>query len=252
MRELFRLPVGAALAVALAALVALSVVYEVSFLPPGLKARPLETATAATHVLIDAPKSTILDMRYGTSDFKSLSDRGVLLGNVMASAPVREYIARRAGIPPEAIEASTPLTPDYPRAIAEAGHERHTTDILKSPDQYRLSIQANPTVPILDVLAQAPDSKTAEQLANAAVEGLQDYIDDVGRAQDIGLGQRIRLEQLGRARGGVINAGVGLQVVLLSFVVTLGMASAAVLFLARMRRGWALASRAVPQPSEGG
>jgi hypothetical protein len=252
MRELLRLPVGAALAFALAALVALSVTYEVSFFPPGLKARPLETATASTHVLIDAPKSTILDLRYGTSDFKSLSDRGVLLGNVMVSAPVREYIARRVGVPPDSIQASTPLTPDYPRAITEAGHDKHTTDILKSPNQYRLSIQANPTVPILDVLAQAPNAKAAEELANAAVEGLQDHLDDVARVQGIGLQQRVHLEQLGRARGGVINAGVGLQVVLLSFLVTFAMTAAAVLFIARVRRGWVMAARAAPQPAEAG
>jgi hypothetical protein len=241
LRRLLSLPFGASCCFFVAAFVALSLVYQVSFFPPALKSRPLEMGSASTHVLIDAPKSAILDQRYGTSDFKSLTDRGVLLGNVMVSQPVRAYIAKRAGVPAESIQASTPLTPDYPRPIAEAGNEKHTSDILKSPDQYRLSIQANPTVPILDVLAQAPSAEQAVELANASVDGLQDYLDDVAARQGIAEAQRVHLKQLGRARGGVINQGVGWQLVGVAFLITFALSAAAVLFLARVHRGWVAA-----------
>jgi hypothetical protein len=52
----------------------------------------------------------------------------------------------------------------------------------------------------------------------------------------------VRLEQLGRARGGVINHGVGLQIALLSFMVVFTISCCAVLFLSRVRRGWVAAA----------
>ena len=57
--------------------------------------------------------------------------------------------------------------------IATAENAPHTTDILKRPNEYRLSIQANPTVPVLDIYAEAPDDAAAKKLASGAVSGLQ-------------------------------------------------------------------------------
>ena len=116
---------------------------------------------------------------------------------------MREYIARRADIPAEAMRVSTPLTPDFPRALAAAPATRSTrATSCARPNQYRLSIQANPTVPILDVYAQAPSAKAAEKLANAAVDGLRDYLDDVAATRASTVGQQAQLTQLGRAHGG--------------------------------------------------
>ena len=184
----------------------------------------------------------MLDLRYGTGDFDSLTSRAVLLGNVMASLPVRQYIARRADIPADVIRASTPLTPDFPRPAAVAGEEKKTSDILRSTDQYRLSIQANPTVPILEVYAQAPSAEAAAKLANASVDGLRDYIDDVAADQGVAVGQQAQLSQLGRAHGGVINHGVRPQALVLTFLIVFTVACAAILFISRVRTGWRFAS----------
>ncbi len=240
LRELWRLRFGVVLILLLSTFAAVWVCYRIELSPPGLKPRSLELGTASTRVLVDTPKSTVLDLRQGTYDFESLSNRALLLGNVMAGLPVREYIARRADIPAEALRVSAPLTPEFPRAIAEAGNEKHTSDILRSTNQYRLSIRSNPTVPVLDVYTQAPTAKAAEQLANAAVDGLQDYLNSVASTQSIDDDQKVQLKQLGRARGAVINDGIGIQVALLSFLVVFAASSAAVLFFARVRRGWKL------------
>jgi hypothetical protein len=240
LHELWRLRLGLLLSLALATLVASSVVYRVSILPPGIEPRAMEIGTASTHVMIDTPRSTILDLRQPTDDLESLTNRAVLLGNVMASLPVRQYIARRAGVAPERIEATTPLTADFPRPVAAAGDQKHVTDILASTDQYRLNIQANPTVPILDVYAQGPTAQATERLANAAVDGLRAYLADIARAEGTAARDEVRLSQLGRAHGSVINDGVRLEVLLLVFVLVLALSSAAVLFMARVRRGWSL------------
>jgi hypothetical protein len=242
LRELARMRVALALSLLLAVFVALSVAYKVSVLPPSLGPRSLEMGTASTRVMVDTSKSLVLDIRYGTGDFDSLTERAVLLGNLMASAPVREYIARRAHVPAEAIRATTPLTPDFPRPLAAEGEQKHTSDLLRSTDQYRLNIQANPTVPIIDVYAQAPSAKAAEQLANSAVDGLGDYLGVTARLQSKRLNgdDQPLISQLGRARGVVINNGVRLQVLLLTFGFVFALCCAVSLFVGRVRRGWQL------------
>ena len=218
LRELWRLRLGVVLSAILALLVAISSIDKISLFPPSAHGRELEIAAASTHVLVDTPQSKVVDLRANTYDFTSLTTRADLLGNVMASAPVREFIARRAGVDARRIEAVSPMTANVPRVLTEPGSEKRSSDILRSTDQYRLDIQANPTVPILDISSQAPTKQAAERLANCAVDGLRDYLLALGRRQGIDPKDQVRLEQLGRARGGVINHGVGLQIALLSFI----------------------------------
>lgn len=244
LRELWRVPFGLAISALVALSVALSISYDVSVIPPRLEPRTHEMATASTHVLVDTPKSTVLDLRQGTLEFDALTNRAVLLGNVMASVPVRQYVARRAGVPAGSIRATAPATPEYPRAIADPENRRRTSDLLRTTDEYRLKISANPTVPILDVYSQAPTAEAARQLANAAVDGLRDYLATVAEAQRVPESRQVRLKQLGRARGGVINHGVNPTVAVLSFLFVFALCCAAVLFLSRVRRGWRISNHA--------
>jgi hypothetical protein len=250
LRELTRQRFGFALSLLLATFVALSAGYRVSLFPPSLAQRSVDIATASTQVLVDTPRPAVLDMRAGTADFKSMSNRAVLIGNVMASLPVREYIARRAHVPAELIKAQTPLTPDFPRAIAGTENQKRTSDILRSTDEYRLNIQANPTVPVVDVYAQAPTPEAAASLANAAVDGMHDYLAAVARVQAVRDRNQVRLEQLGRASGHVINGGARLQLVLLAFVFSFALFAATVLFIGRVRVGWRRAAVEELQPRD--
>jgi hypothetical protein len=243
LRELWRVPLGLPISFMVALLVTLTFTYRISVLPPGLEPRTHEVATASAHVLVDTPKSTVLDLRQGTLEFDAMTNRALLLGNVMASVPVREYIARRAGVPADAIRATTPTTREYPRAIADPENRRRPSDILRPTDEYRLKISANPTVPILDVYSQAPTAEASTELADAAVDGLRDYLATIARTQGVPKSRQVRLEQLGRARGGVINDGVNLTVAVLSFLFVFALSCAAVLFLSRVRRGWRISNQ---------
>lgn len=240
LRELARLRGGFALSLFVALGVAAMLTFKVGLLPPSLKSRDLEMGTASTRVLIDTSKSLILDVRYGTGDFDALTTRADLLGNLMASLPVREYIARRAHVPADAIRATTPLTPAFPRPTTADGGDKHQSDLLRSTDQYRLNIQANPTVPLLNIYAQAPTAQAAEQLANGAVDGMRDYLSAVAGQQQISAADRPRLTQLGRAHGTVINHGIRVEVFVLGFILTFALTAGALAFASRVRRGWTL------------
>ena len=241
LNELWRLRFGVGICLGLAIFAALSISYKVSLFPPGVQARSLQIAAASTEVLIDTPRSAVLDLRQDLFDIESLTNRTVLIGNVMASQPVLAYIGRRAGVPPDVIKASTPRTPNSPRPFAAPGEEKGTSDLLRSTDQYRLDIEANPTVPVLRIYAQAATARGAEELANASVDGLRDYLDQEARAQGVALDKQVRLQQLGRASGAVINGGVSVQLMFLTFLVVFAGSATAAIFMARVRRDFQLA-----------
>lgn len=237
LRELTSSKLGLTISSIVALVVAAQVTFSISLIPPGFERRSVDIGSASTHVLVDTPQSTLTDLRQDIYEIRSLSQRAVILGNIMTSSPVRDFIAKRAGVPADQIAAVGPLTPDQPHAITAAGNERRTTDILKRPNEYRLSIQANPTVPVLDVYAEAPNTAAATKLANGAVDGLRDYLDVVADKRGTPAEDRVQLEQLGRARGGVIN-GAGLAIAVVVFVLVFAASCAGVLLATRIRRGW--------------
>lgn len=242
MQRLWQFRRGVVVSVALALVVAVWSVAKISVFPPGLTPRSLEMATASTQVVIDTPKSALLDLRQDTYNLEGLTNRAVLLGNVMASPPVRESIARRAHVPVELIRVSPPLTPKQPRALAETGNQKRTRDILKLNGEYRLAIQANPTVPVLHVYSQTPTAESAQALTNAAVDAMRTYLADLAESARTPENEQIRLVQLGRARGAVINGGIEWQAAILAFLITLAASCATAIFVARVRDGWRLAA----------
>ncbi len=246
LRELSRLRAGVALSLLLALFAAAWSVAKISLFPPGWEPRQVEMATAHTEVVVDTPKSTILDLRQPTDDIIALKNRSLLIGNVMASPPVRAYIARRAGISADALLIVTPRTPAEPRAREAVDAKKGPTDLLRSTDQYRLDIQANPTVPILDVDAQAPSAESAGRLANAAADGLRDYVTSLASAEGTPRQLQVRVRQLGRAQGEVINEGVALEVAVLIFLLVFAASCGAVVVLSRVSQGWRVAQAATP------
>jgi hypothetical protein len=202
----------------------------------------LEIATAKTQVVVDTPKSTLVDVRQDAYGIDGLTNRALLLGNVMGSPEVRADIARRANIPFDEIQVVPPLTGKQPRVLAEAGNEKHTTDLLQLNGEYRLYIRANPTVPFLQIYAETPTAKSAEALANAAVGGMQSYVDNLAKTTETQAAQQIRLTQLGPATGDVINKGISWKFAFLVFLLAFAVSCATVIWVRRVRQGWRLAA----------
>lgn len=243
-RELWDHRRGLAAAILLASFVSLWSVCSISLTPPSIEPRALEIASATTRVLVDTPRSLVLDLSVQSGDIEAITDRALLVSNVMASAPVRGHIARRAGVPLAELKVASPITRDWPRPLAQSGEKRSTRDILRAPEEYRLNLRTNPTVPVIDLYAQAPTAELAERLADGAITGMRDYLRRVAADQSIPGAHQIRLEQLGRAEGEVINDGVNLTVAALVFLLVFAAACAAVLFSARARTGWRLQASA--------
>ena len=238
LRELFRFRAPAVVCILLGILAAVWASYQIQLFPPGISPRSIEIASASTEVLVDTPFSSAVDLRQGRGNFEAMTSRATLLGNVIASPPVLEHIARRAHVPVEAIRAQPPLTPDFPRPIAQPGKEPGAKDILRVPEEYRINVQVDPSVPVLRVISQAPTAAQAVTLANASIEGLEDFLDGVAAREDTPPQDRVRLVRLGHSRGVVINGGVRLQASILAFLIVFGLSAAATIFLGRVLRGW--------------
>jgi hypothetical protein len=240
LRELSRLPIGVIVSALLAAFAAVWSVADVSLAPPGLKPRAVDIATAQAQVVVDTPYSAVIDLRQ-SPDLDPMKNRAVLIGTLMASAAVRADIAHRAGVPPERLQIVAPRTPDQPRPTEQSGEKKGPADLFKSTDQYRLDVQANPTIPLLTIDAQAPTPEAAQKLANASVTGVGDYLGTLAASELAPDGTRVKLRQLGTAKGSVINHGIRLQVIVVVFSLVFALSCAATMLTARVRRGWQLA-----------
>jgi hypothetical protein len=230
-------------------LAAVASVERIGLLPPKLSPRAVEIATAHTSVVVDSPNSVVLDNRADTSNFLALQNRAILLGNVIASAPVLQYIGRQLHVPDDVIAVSAPATPEDPLPRVISGHARSVTDLLRYSNQYRLSVEANPTAPVLDIYSEGPTEATAVELANAAVDGLRSYMSTLGVARRVPQRDQIRVTQLGRAEGGLTNPGARWQLALLAFIVGFFVSLGAIVLVVRARRGWVQASLAPRAPA---
>jgi hypothetical protein len=202
-----------------------------------VRGRELRVSAATTRVLVDLPRPAVPDLRSTASDFGSLTTRAELLGNLMSSDPVLRHIGRRAKLPPDQIAAIPVVTSEVDRVFREAGSEERAGRLLLAEKPYRLEVQAKPTLPVLDMYAQAPTTPEAERLANGAVTGLRDYLRGLARRQGFEPGAGVRLKQLGPARGGVISSRGGPKVAALTFLVAFALTACLLMLLMQLRRG---------------
>ena len=211
---------------------------KISLAPLGLSPRALEMATATSHIIVDTPHSTMIDLRQDTYNMTGLVNRAVVLGNIIASTPVELRIAAQAHVPAQLLRIQAPLTPHQASPPVNSATSRHVSDIAKSMNQYRIELSANPTVPMLDIYAQTPTAESAAALANAAVDQLKRYLAGLATTEKTPAQNQLRVVQLGRATGIVINHGVEVQVAALAFVLTFLASCATVVFVTRVSAGW--------------
>jgi hypothetical protein len=222
-----------ALSVVIAMFAALDSGYKIGL--GTLTPRAIGMATASTQVLVDNPNTIVLDLNQGSYQLQQMSQSATLLGNIIVSPQVLQDIARRVGIPEGLIQTSAPATTQFPQAITSPSPHK-TTDLLSSNNQYRINVQTNPTVPILDIYTEAHSPDIAKALANAAVIGLRSYLTTFGAS--VPDKQRVRIEQLGQAQGGAVTGGLRVEVLAVVFSFAFIVCAAGGLLLVRFRDGW--------------
>jgi hypothetical protein len=145
-------------------------------------------------------------------------------------------------VPADVLQIEAPRTPEQPLPEKVNGRSNGPVDLFRTMDQYRLDIKADQIVPFLDIYAEAPTARAAGQLVNGAVDGLNDYLRAMAKAQGTPPNQQATIRQFGRAQGQLLIHGIQWQVALIVFCVVLAVASAVVVALGRIRRGWSAGS----------
>lgn len=207
---------------------------KVSVMPPGIEMRQLQENAAVTHAVLEVPPSTRL---VTPNDYEGEAKRATLIANVISSPSTLDRIGRIAGVDGDRIEASTEITEGVSRSFSEPDSERRADQILTARDPYRLDIQGRPTVPIIDIYAQAPSLALAETLANATVKAGNAYL--AGLAEREGhADEPLTLTQLGPARGGPLDPSAPIKIAALAFVVVFAISFGLLFLLSQVRRGW--------------
>jgi hypothetical protein len=214
--------------------------YQVTFSPPFLRARPLDVAAGSVSLLVDLQKSDITSLAPSVDQMAGLATQADLLGQVMVTDPVVEDIAHRLAIPVSRIQADAPVTSDVPRTVIEPNSGSNAMSLLTSPDRFQLQVQVDPTTPVIHVYTQAPSGPMAVRFATAAVHALDDYVARLSGTTGVGAPNRIRIVQLGPATGGALQGSASKQIALLAFATGFAGTLFALALIRRVRTGWRL------------
>ncbi len=220
--------------VCLVALVAITtgwmLAYRISF-PPERRSYDVGVATAS--ILVDTPKSQLVAIDPKGSD--TLASRANVLVNLMVDGEIKDAIARRVGLPPKQLIASTQSNGDAgPVTPLNARSHAFTTSVALTSDMAEL--------PIIRVQTQAPDVQQAIKLANAAVAGLGDYLDSKAADETVAYKRRLRVRALGTALGKEAARGPGRMMALAVAVFVFLAGCALMLAVSALVRGWRAAA----------
>lgn len=253
LRLLWRQRLLLAVGIGLAVLVGIVMAYKVSGMPPEFQSRQYEVGIASAEMLVDSPKSQVADLGGGQAltDVGGLASRARLLANLMAISPLKERIARRAGVNPRRLIATAPSV-DVPKTKnaldASADGQKATT----------LTINFNEVLPIITANAQGPTPEVAARISTAAVEELKAYLKTVAATDKVPDARQLVISPLGPARFATVARGPRRLFAILAAVFIFGLWCAGLVFGTRLSRSWREAdaeeqrnARAASQPAWG-
>jgi hypothetical protein len=235
LRELWRFRMSVLTAAVFALAVAVLLMFRVS-IPGGIESRQYQVGIASTTALVDTPSSQVVDLGDTGSDVGSLSARASLLASLMTSSPIKDEIARRAGVAPDALIAIPPSSDAAGAAPAQSGvvaGDRQAV-VLKA----KVPALESGEVPIIAVETQAPDARRAATLADEAISVLQSHLESVAATGKVPADRRIVVRQLGPARAGVIRRGPGPLLAIVGAIAVLGLSCGGLLGISWLVRVW--------------
>lgn len=244
--------IGAALLIALVA--AFLSVFRVGLLPPKIEKRSLSLGAATAHAVV-GPKLergdlTDIDALLESYQIDTRVDWAALVADVTASGKIVDRIAARIGVDPAEIAADTQVTASVPDALTEPNFADRAAQISAAGSSYRLDIQANPTLPVIDFYALGPTAADAGRLADKAVAASNAYLRGLAGLRGEGTGDYagVRLTRLGSPVATTLSPKAPVQIAALTFVVVLGICLGALVLARILRRGWRAWDRGTQTP----
>lgn len=217
LRRLGRLRLVVAASFVLAVLAGLSSGYRVNLIPPGIAARSAGVAGAHTQILVDDRKVSVLNAGFDQDSYGYLANGAILAGTELMSGPIQARIASLMGIPVSSLTVADPQDPILLQTPPQ------------TPQPYSLVVAPRPSVPIVNVYAQAPTQTAALKLADASAQALNGDLVEAG-------GFELRATQLGESAPASPGGGFSIKSALERFVLVLALGVALTSVLQRSRR----------------
>jgi hypothetical protein len=238
LRDLWRLRLAVLGVFAVALLVGLAVAFRL----PSLESRQDKVGVATVRVLVDTPTPQIVDIAPKGSE--TLVARTTLLASLMVDGVVKDSIARRAGLRPSELQSDTAVgTGEPPAERPEPGEFGLATRVILS--------ESGDPLPIIEIESQGPDAAAAENLANAAVAGLRDYLDT--QAAETPTARRLKVGGLAAAQAGTVVRGAGSVMAVIVALVIFAAGCALLLLVRAVARDWrVVAALSWTSTSDGG
>ena len=272
-----RLVAAVALSIVLGVVAAVMNLYGVGIIPPSVKGRHTEQATAAVRAaLVIHPSTKAPAVTHGgkvgeleeaeaaeeaekadphklarPSEVEGLTKRATLVGNVMSAPPTVDRIARLMDVSAEDIAAETDVTIGVPQAFYEPNFEQRAAEIVKSRKPYRIDIQPGANLAVIDVFTQAETPAAAAALAEATVTAANETLEAYAQHPGIEGTDPVSLLQLGAPRGGAVETSGSIEIVALTFLVVFSITFGLLVGFGAIRRGWALQRDGRPTPPPG-
>ncbi len=239
LKELWQRRIFVAVAAAVALLVAVVAVYDVSFSPPSLSKQDHSEARGSMEILVDSAVSPIGDVR---RQLTPLSERAGIFARYVAGGEVIADIARETGIPAKQIQVAGP--------IALPGEAPGSEKPAPFVHPYGLEIAQHDTLPILDVGTRAPTVAEARDLAAAVPASLSRIVSRIQQHEQVPQSKRVTFRALGPAQATVAKEALGAKVALLIFLVVFVLGLLLILGVPRFRTAWRVAGVEPHPPHE--
>jgi hypothetical protein len=213
--------------------VALLAGFAVLYKLPSLEPRGYQVGVATARILVDTPSSQVVEIAPKGSE--SLGVRANLLASLMVDGVVKAAIAERAGLrPDDLVGISTSVS--EPAVSAPRSPQAHvlTTRVVTDNDGAQL--------PIIEIEAQGADVATAAKLADAALEGLRDYLDSKAATQRIPDAERLQVSGLGAPQAGMAARGPKAVFAFFAAIFVFGAGAACIVVFFALVRAWRIAA----------
>lgn len=215
--------------VAIVAVFALLATLAVAFKLPSLESRRYEVGVATARVLVDTPKSQVLEVAPTGSDL--LGARANLIANLMVEGDVKAAVAEKAGLKPGELTgvAEAAVDPTEDPAPPKGRGNVLSTRVIASTEG---------DLPLIEIEAQGADAASAIKLADSAVDGLREYLDSKAASEKVSEAKRLQVTGLGGAQAVGSVRGPSLLTALLAGVFVFVAGCGAILLGGALMRGW--------------
>lgn len=212
--------------------------------PTSFTSRQYQVGVASAQALVDTPSSQVADLGSEDTvnvDIATLSARAGLLANLMTTSPMKEEIAARAGIAPDALIAVPPASAE-PGAAAAGGANPGVKIDPNDPNAHILKVTIpelqSGQIPIIAIRTQAPDEQAAARLANQAIAVLERRLSSVANDDRVPADRRVVVRRLGAAQTTLEAHGPGKTIAVAAALALFLLGCGLVLGLIAFIRSW--------------